>query len=235
MGGVLLVAWLLLSCAQTLGAATGVGRSGLPSLCRLRNASFHLWDSPTQCKGCTGEGSGSIVPGDAGECDGVVMQSVKGMAASFMTEPFLVEPTVVYNVSYEVRTTGLVATTAYLTGGVYAQFFDQRADFNESTSYNNEKVSAAHSCGVGHGVVAASYMNVRLHSIRHTVTGGTQVWATTNSRTQGQLLCGARSRLPHLRPQSTPFFTSHLQRTHNPTPRTESTVARRVARLNSAT
>ena len=71
---------------------------------------------------------------------GVVMESATGMAASFMTQPFVVEPTVVYNVSYEVRTTGLVATTAYLTGGVYAQFFDQRADFNESTDYNNEKV-----------------------------------------------------------------------------------------------
>ena len=68
------------------------------------------------------------------------MESATGMAASFMTQPFIVQPTVVYNVSYEVRTTGLVATTAYLTGGMYAQFFDQRADFNESTDYNNEKV-----------------------------------------------------------------------------------------------
>ena len=57
------------------------------------------------------------VPAAAGGCDGVVMQSAKGMAASFLTEPFIVEPTVVYNVTYEVRTTGLVATTAYLTGG----------------------------------------------------------------------------------------------------------------------
>ena len=165
---------------------------GLPDLCRLGNASFHLWDAPsTRCKACTGKGSGHLLQPDSNssaplKCDGksvslsvgprarrhlgtgrererelerfecmnrlrsdsaaatrpagVVMESATGMAASFMTQPFVVEPTVVYNVSYEVRTTGLVATTAYLTGGVYAQFFDKRADFNESTDYNNEKV-----------------------------------------------------------------------------------------------
>lgn len=125
--------------AQT--AVRGESLSSLPELCHLANASFHLWDAPSaRCKSCKGAGSGSVVPAPSiGECDGVVMQSATGMAASFMTQPFVIEPTVVYNVSYEVRTTGLVATTAYLTGGVYAQFYDRRADFNESTDYNNEK------------------------------------------------------------------------------------------------
>ena len=113
----------------------------LPELCDLANASFHLWDAPSaRCKSCRGAGSGSVVPAaSAGEYDGVMMQSATGMAASFTTKPFVVEPTMVYNVTYEVRTTGLVATTAYLTGGVYAQFYDKRADFTESTDYNNEK------------------------------------------------------------------------------------------------
>ena len=48
------------------------------------------------------------------------MESEKGMAASFVVAPFIVEPTAVYSVKYEVNTSGLVATTAFLTGGVCA-------------------------------------------------------------------------------------------------------------------
>ena len=122
-------------------ATSTAAAAALPDLCHLSNASFQVWDTPSaRCKSCKGEGTGSLVPATSTSgCDGVVMQSTKGMAASFLTEPFIVEPTVVYNVTYEVRTTGLVATTAYLTGGVYAQFYDKRADFNESTAFNDEK------------------------------------------------------------------------------------------------
>ena len=106
----------------------------LPDLCRLGSAQFKVWDVPTAhcpaAHGCRGAGHGTLVRGSHAACDGVTMESLSGMAASFFTEPFLIEPTVVYNVSYEIRTTGLVATTAFLSGGVYAQFYDRRADFN---------------------------------------------------------------------------------------------------------
>ena len=89
----------------------------LPDLCRLANATFELWDAPSaRCKSCAGAGSGSLLPASGGAgCDGVRMESEKGMAASFVVAPFIVEPTAVYSVKYEVSASGLVATTAFLT------------------------------------------------------------------------------------------------------------------------
>eukprot|EP00040_Diaphanoeca_grandis_P011873 m.60817 g.60817 ORF g.60817 m.60817 type:complete len:681 (+) comp22887_c0_seq1:146-2188(+) len=100
-------------------------------LCHLDGSLFKVWDAKGACALCIGNGTGSLVKASGpSTCDGVVMQSTEGMAASFYTAPFIVEPLVVYNVTYEVRTTDLVATTAFLSGGVYAQFFDKRSVFN---------------------------------------------------------------------------------------------------------
>ena len=66
------------------------------------------------------------------------MESKGGMAASFMTAPFLIEPTAVYRVSWEVRTEGLEAISAALTGGVYAQYYDQRAVFDGQPGTESE-------------------------------------------------------------------------------------------------
>jgi hypothetical protein len=52
------------------------------------------------------------------------MESTKGMAATFFTQSFPIEGNVVYNVSWQVQTSDLVATTAALSGGIYVQFFD---------------------------------------------------------------------------------------------------------------
>jgi hypothetical protein len=79
-----------------------------------------IWDA----KCCKGSGTGVLVPAEPGECDGVNMESSHGMAATFFTEAFQIEGNVVYNVSWEVQTNDLVATSAALTGGLYAQFFD---------------------------------------------------------------------------------------------------------------
>ena len=109
---------LLLALAARSAAAPPPA-SALPDLCRLANATFELWDAPsTRCKSCNGAGSGSLLPasGSGVGCDGVRMESEKGMAASFVVAPFIVEPTAVYSVKYEVNTSGLVATTAFLTG-----------------------------------------------------------------------------------------------------------------------
>lgn len=96
----------------------------LPDLCKLGDAVFKVWDAPTACKACKGVGSGKLIPASGRDCDGVEMQSIAGMAASFYTKVFEIEPTAVYEVSYEVSTIDLVAITGYHTGGVYAQFFD---------------------------------------------------------------------------------------------------------------
>ncbi len=50
--------------------------AGLPDLCNLGNASFHLWDAPsTRCKACKGKGSGRLLQPDSKssapvKCDG---------------------------------------------------------------------------------------------------------------------------------------------------------------------
>ena len=118
-------------------AAAAPAPPQLPNLCSdaLRHATFTVWDSPGgKCKTCRGIGNGSLVAGRQvpghPACDGVRMESEAGMAASFYTKPFEIVPTAVYNVSWEARTDGLRATTAFLTGGVYAQFYDKRADFH---------------------------------------------------------------------------------------------------------
>ena len=121
--------------AHGAGAVDDVQATPLPvpDLCQLNLTSpltFTIWDVPTaRCPaahGCRGNGSGAIVRGEPGRgvpCDGVIMESAGGMAATFMTSPFLIEPTVVYNVSWEVRTTGLEAISAALTGGVCEDLF----------------------------------------------------------------------------------------------------------------
>ena len=71
--------------------ATPAAAQQLPDLCYLDNASFTVWDAPSaRCKACKGAGTGSLVPAaSTGGCDGVVMQSTKGMAASFLTVPLI--------------------------------------------------------------------------------------------------------------------------------------------------
>ena len=46
------------------------------------------------------------------------------MAASFFTPAFAIEPSLIYNLTWEVQTKDLVAKTAFLTGKAYVQFFD---------------------------------------------------------------------------------------------------------------
>ena len=66
---------------------------------------LRLWDAPSaRCKSCAGAGSGSLLPAGGGAgCDGVRMESEKGMAASFVVAPFIVEPAVVHSVKYAER------------------------------------------------------------------------------------------------------------------------------------
>ena len=137
---------LLTAGSQVAHGHTATAATSLPDLCHLDHAVFKVWDSHGKCTSCRGVGTGTLVSGVPGTmtsgsvaCDGASMASTEGMAASFYTQPFIVEPTVVYNVTYEVQTVGLVATTAYLSGGLYAQFFDKRALFNgtEEATYGD--------------------------------------------------------------------------------------------------
>ena len=81
-----------------LAIVSALGAAGLPDFCRLTNATFKIWDKTGACSSCRGDGEGVLVPG--ADCDGVRMSSKAGMAATFYTQTFEIEPTVVYNVTY---------------------------------------------------------------------------------------------------------------------------------------
>ena len=95
-----LVASVVHAAAAAAAAAVGHAAPTVPpppNLCSLKSATFKIWDA----KCCKGAGTGKLIPGGDSACDGVTMESSSGMAATYRTEPFLIEPTTIYNATWE--------------------------------------------------------------------------------------------------------------------------------------
>jgi hypothetical protein len=92
--------------------------SNRPALAKLSDSSFWTFEK------FRGEGTMRVIQSGRGDVIELSSDSIEGMAASVRSRPFPVEPNRQYTITMDVKTEGLEAIDASLTGGAYMQFWD---------------------------------------------------------------------------------------------------------------
>jgi hypothetical protein len=91
-----------------------------PVLGKLSDASYWTFEK------FRGEGTMRVIQSGRGDVLELSSDGVEGMAASVRSRSFPVEPNRQYTITMDVRTEGLEAIDASLTGGIYVQFWDSQ-------------------------------------------------------------------------------------------------------------
>ncbi len=89
-----------------------------PVLAKLSDASFWTFEK------FRGEGTMRVIQSGRGDVIELSSDGIEGMAASVRSHAFPVEPNRQYVITMDLKTDGLEAIDANLTGGVYMQFWD---------------------------------------------------------------------------------------------------------------
>ena len=91
-----------------------------PALAKLSDSSFWTFEK------FRGEGSMRVIQSGRGDVIEMSSDGLEGMAASVHSREFPVEPNRQYTITMDLKTEGLQAIDASLTGGVYLQFWDSQ-------------------------------------------------------------------------------------------------------------
>ena len=89
-----------------------------PSLAKLSDSSFWTFEK------FRGEGSMRVIQSGRGDVIELSSDGIEGMAAAVRSQAFPAEPNRQYTITMDVKTEGLRAIDASMTGGAYMQFWD---------------------------------------------------------------------------------------------------------------